>query len=94
MKIKPDVSSFQQPPRKVDDFLEGAVADRRAEPQNVVTIPIVKPEPTVQKMFRLNWNVAQALKTGAAHESAREGRRVTETEIVERLISEHYKLSI
>lgn len=91
MKLKPDVSSFQQPPRTVDAYLDGAVADRRIE-QESVTVSFVKPEPVIQKMFRLHWDAVTALKKGAAQESAQQGRRVTETEIIERLIRQYYKL--
>jgi hypothetical protein len=45
----------------------------------------------VQKLFRLRWDTSQALKLGALHESTTEGRRITETELVEALIRERFK---
>ena len=101
MKGKPDVSAFGRPPKDPAAFLDGAFSDvveaappvaPRKREKTTVTIEFVKPEPTVQKLFRLRWDIANALKLGAAQESAASGRRVTETEIVERLISTHFDL--
>jgi hypothetical protein len=47
---------------------------------------------TVQKLFRLRWDTANALRMGAAQLSTKQAKRVTETEIVERLIRAHFKL--
>jgi len=98
MKPKPDVSKFSGLPRDPNDFLDGASAEFPGQAEagaprvKTVMIEVAKPEPTIQKLFRLRWNVASALKVGAAQESAATGRRVTETEIVERLLREHYGL--
>jgi len=46
----------------------------------------------VQKLFRLRWDIDCALKLGAAQESAKTGKRVTETEIVQQLLKKHYNL--
>jgi hypothetical protein len=98
MRTKPDVSDFAQAPRDPSAFLDGAGADFPPPPAapgpRTVLVELVKPEPTVQKLFRLRWDVASALKVGAAQESAANGRRVTETEIVERLLRQHYGLDI
>lgn len=50
------------------------------------------PIPTVQKLFRLRWDTANALRMGAAQMSTKQARRVTETEIVESLIRQHFKI--
>jgi hypothetical protein len=101
MKPKPDVSGFSPKQRDPDAFLEGAVSESPVKPGpkssgTALAMPVlsdvVKPEPIVQKLFRLRWDSAYALKLGAAHESAAQCRRVTETEIVERLLRDHYKL--
>ena len=94
MKPKPDVSTF----------LDGATPELPRQPSRqteakapagrTVTIEVTKPEPTIQKLFRLRWDVANALKMGALQESAATGRRVTETEIIERLLRAHFKLDI
>jgi hypothetical protein len=50
------------------------------------------PVATVQKLFRLRWDTANALRMGAAQMSTKQARRVTETEIVESLIRKHFKI--
>lgn len=101
IKAKPDIKSFKKDP---NDFLEGGEADKalvktpaaRQQPvEQEPVAPIVevfKPEPTVQKLFRLRWDIANALKIGAAQESAKSGKRVTETDIVQQLLMKHYNL--
>ena len=93
-----------KPKPSVDAFLEGAnsradttaVEDTPAPPLSSdpesMMIEVSAPVPVVQKMFRLRWNIATALKAEASRESSREGRRVTETEIVERLLKKHLKI--
>lgn len=99
MRVKPDVSEFEQKPKDPDAFLKGGESDFAETPAapetaqaRTVTFEVKKPEPTVQKMFRLRWDTAAALKAGAAQETATQSRRVTETEIVERLLRKHYEL--
>lgn len=101
IKAKPDIKSFKKDPT---EFLEGGEADKAMakKPAEVESPPAVeppvqvieafKPEPTVQKLFRLRWDIANALKMGAAQESARTGKRVTETDIVQQLLMKHYSL--
>lgn len=101
IKAKPDIKSFKKDPT---EFLEGGEADKAmakkpaaVESPAVVEPPVqvieaFKPEPTVQKLFRLRWDIANALKLGAAQESARTGKRVTETDIVQQLLMKHYSL--
>jgi hypothetical protein len=101
IKSKPDIKSFNKDP---NDFLEGGEADKamsrprqateRAASQETVSpvIEAFKPEPTVQKLFRLRWDIANALKIGAAQESAKTGKRVTETDIIQQLLKKHYNL--
>lgn len=102
IKAKPDIKSFKKDP---NEFLEGGEADKamlKANSTDVqnnadsiqaqAQIEALKPEPTVQKLFRLRWDIANALKLGAAQESARTGKRVTETDIVQQLLKQHYSL--
>jgi hypothetical protein len=96
MRKKPDLAAFKQTAKDPTIFLEGGaadVADRKPvtkdEPANLEPL---KPEPTVQKLFRLRWETSNALKQGAVTESLAKGRRVTETEIVESLIRGYFKL--
>lgn len=103
MRPKPDVSAFSGAAKDPNDFLNGGDSELPRSPEaqgagtpraSTVTIEVTKPEPTVQKLFRLRWDVANALKAGAVKESATARRRVTETEIVERLLREYYALDI
>jgi hypothetical protein len=101
IKSKPDIKSFNKDP---NEFLEGGEADKplrkpasaneRSAPEETapVVVEAFKPEPTVQKLFRLRWDIANALKLGAAQESARTGKRVTETDIVQQLLKKHYNI--
>lgn len=101
IKAKPDIKSFKKDPT---EFLEGGEADKAiakksieakgtpVEEPKVQVIEAFKPEPTVQKLFRLRWDIANALKLGAAQESARTGKRVTETDIVQQLLKKYYGL--
>lgn len=97
MKKKPDISPFGLA-KDPSAFLEAGAGDvanagtnqtRQAPP----TPAPKKPEPTVQKLFRLRWDTANALKIGAVRESIDNGSRVTETEIVEELIRKHFGLT-
>jgi hypothetical protein len=94
MKGKPDLRGFSGPAKDPTAFLEGGAADTADRTVSAARPPAqqAKPEPTVQKLFRLPWDVAQALKMGAVEQSAIQGRRVTETEIVELLIRENFGL--
>jgi hypothetical protein len=95
IKAKPDIKTFKKDP---NEFLEGGEADKallKPSPVNdhaQAPLDAFKPEPTVQKLFRLRWDIANALKLGAAQESARTGKRVTETDIVQQLLKKHYSL--
>lgn len=92
MKAKPDIRAFAGE-KDPTAFLEGGVdqADRSSINKRLEAT-VIKPEPTVQKLFRLRWDVANALKLAAAQESVTTGKRVTETEIVETLIRHRFKI--
>ena len=95
MKKKPDISSFGLA-KDPSAFLEagaGDLASHSATQARQAQPPPKKPEPTVQKLFRLRWDTAYALKMHAVRESVESGSRVTETEIVEALIRKHFGLS-
>ncbi len=87
MKGKPDLRGLDRNPHlDPNDFLDGADSEQGHASRSKRTLVAAKPEPTVQKLFRLRWDVANALKMEAAQASVEQGRRVTETEIVEELI--------
>ena len=107
MKSKPDVTRFTGLAKDPTAFLEGATDEpktphaqspessdtsRGQRETRQVTLAVAKPEPTVAKMFRLRWDVAAGLKFAAAQETLNSGRRVTETEIVERLLVKYLKM--
>lgn len=80
-------------------FLTGATTETPIHglvPDDGDRIPVyqIRPKTTVQKAFRLQWDTAAALKALAAEESARQGRKITETEIVERLLRRHMKMKV
>lgn len=98
MKKKPDISSFVAG-KDPSDFLEAGAGDRADRPKSLpaaAAAPVSQatpPDPTIQKLFRLRWDTANALKMGATQASIAGGKRVTETEIVEDLVRAHYGLS-
>jgi len=95
MKAKPDIRAFVAD-KDPTAFLEGGAGDkasRAANPPARAALEPVKPELTVQKLFRLRWDVANALKMAAAQETISSGKRVTETEIVETLIRQRFKIA-
>ena len=92
MRGKPDLEGIATPRKDPTAFIEGGAGDV-ADKAVLVTKPTIAddkpPVPTIQKLFRLRWDVAKALKAKAAEESG-PGYRVTETEIVEGLLKEHF----
>ena len=96
MKTKPDIRAFVAD-KDPTAFLEGGAGDKPNRATSPKTAPEpaepAKPELTVQKPFRLRWDVANALKMGALQESISSGKRVTETEIVEALIRQRFKVA-
>ena len=96
IKGKPDTSMFSQM-KDPTKFLEGASLENfensNLKVSNNSVSDIKKLDPVFQKMFRLRLDTINSLKVGAAQESVDSGRRITETEIVERLVRKYYKLS-
>lgn len=95
MRGKPDLSGITPPQKDPTAFLEGAREDCIAPtPSSLVSTPDTElpPVPTVQKLFRIRWDIAKALKNRAIAESY-PTRRVTETEIVERLLKQYLNIN-
>jgi len=97
MKKKPDVSGFEGLKDPMS-FIDAAVAESGNKPSqtsaptnspsssasSLTTLTThAKPEPTVQKIFRIRWDISKALKIYVAEQSAITGKRVTEAEVVE-----------
>lgn len=90
MRGKPDLTGIATPPKDPNAFLEGGAGDAADKGhRSVVPGAGEPPVPTVQKLFRIRWDIAKALKDAASAESL-PGHRVTETEIVERLLKQHF----
>lgn len=100
MRAKPKAALVQAD--LLNEYLGGGAADA-AEPASA---PAPKPRPakkkrtetgyapraTVQKLFRFREDTCQALRVAAILATDEEGRRVTETEIVERIVRKHLRL--
>ncbi len=71
MKGKPDVAAFRAD--GIDAFISAAEGGGG-------------PKPTIQKLFRLRLDVANALKLYVVKASVESGKRLTETEVVEALL--------
>lgn len=95
---KPDTSMFKNI-KDPTEFLESGSADRmekesfKTSGNDKSVSEVIKAEPVIQKIFRFRLDTINALKVGAAQESVNAGKRITETEIVEKLIRKYYKLS-
>lgn len=84
MKKKPDLNGLKDP----TDFLNGGAADL-AERKNTKKNKIKERVATQQKIFRLSVDVSNALKIHVAQSQANTGIRITETEVVEKLLREY-----
>ena len=94
MRGKPDLTGIATPLKDPTAFLEGGAGGVAAKPppdapKAAAPAADEPPVPTVQKLFRMRWDIAKALKDAANAESV-PGHRVTETEIVERLLKQHF----
>ena len=94
MKDKPDVRAFldageQESATPAAPQASPSPAAQGAQGQGV-TVTLAPPRQRVQKIFRLRWDISAALKVAAIQESEREDRRVSETEIVERILKKHF----
>ena len=71
MRGKPDLTGIATPKKDPNAFLEGGVGDAADKAHSKPAMPTADapPVPIVQKLFRLRWDVARALKDGALEES-------------------------
>lgn len=89
MRKKPDTRAFSAP-KDPSAFLDGALevqAQRTAAPA-----PSRAGQPKLTKIFNLSPELVQALKREAFERSTSEGRRVTETELVDAALRAYLKL--
>lgn len=92
MKDKPDVRAFLDAGEQESATPAAPQASPSPAAQGAqgVTVTLAPPRQRVQKIFRLRWDISAALKVAAIQESEREDRRVSETEIVERILKKHF----
>lgn len=96
MRGKPNLPDDLSP-KDPTDFLDGASADVAEKPKRIVkktpieSREVTPPVATVSKIFRLRWDIAMALEN-AAHNESRPGHRVTQTEIVEKLLKQYLNI--
>ena len=93
MKDKPDIQALQ-------NFITAggreSITPESEEPTlpdpsgQGVTVTISPPRQRVQKIFRLRWDIVAALKVASIQESEKLDRRVSEAEIVERVLKKHF----
>ncbi len=95
MRGKPDLSGIEAPLKDPNDFLEGGAGDLSDRAYKGKTLTNIAgeapPVATVQKLFRIRWDVAKALKDRVSAESSM-GKRVTETEVVESLLKNYLNI--
>lgn len=82
MKQKPKLDEFQRP-GSMDEFLDGAVRESSSKTKQ-------KPkEKKEQKLVQLSRKVILDLKQRALDESAKAGRHITDSDLIERAILEY-----
>jgi hypothetical protein len=95
MRKKPDTRAFSAI-KDPTAFLEGGAADRSDESQPMADPVVVNTgrqgQPKMTKIFNLSPTLVQALKKEAFERSNTEGRRVTETELVDMALRQFLNL--
>ncbi|GLR55213.1 hypothetical protein KYK30_31450 [Shinella yambaruensis] len=95
MKAKPDLTQFQPKGNRAKkdptSFLDGADPEVQADAPK--RGPKAVTAPTVQKLFRLDAELAMALKRHVAEETIKTGKRITEIEIVDQALRNYLKIS-
>lgn len=89
MRKKPDTRAFSAP-KDPSAFLDGATELAPAHPS--LAQPTRAGQPKLTKIFNLSPELVQALKREAFERSTLEGRRVTETELVDSALRAYLKL--
>ncbi|MEY2864415.1 MAG: hypothetical protein RLY58_2122 [Pseudomonadota bacterium] len=95
MRKKPDTRAFSAP-KDPNAFLDGGIADRTEIKTTAIESPstVKQGQPKLTKIFNLSPILVQALKQEAFDRSNREGRRVTETELVDAALRQFLNLSV
>jgi hypothetical protein len=93
MRKKPDTRSFEMT-KDPSAFLDGGVAEHQALPVSPTsnTNTAKTGQPKLTKIFNLSPELVQALKKEAFERSTNEGRRVTETELVDSALRQYLNI--
>jgi hypothetical protein len=88
MRKKPDTRAFVAP-KDPSAFLDGAAEQVPSRVMAAAPSVVRTGQPKLTKIFNLSPDLVQALKREAFERSTQEGRRVTETELVDAALR-HY----
>ncbi|MEC7118957.1 MAG: hypothetical protein VXW65_03510 [Pseudomonadota bacterium] len=92
MRKKPDTRAFLAP-KDPSAFLDGVTAEQPAQsPNRAAPSTRSTGQPKLTKIFNLSPELVQALKREAFERSNHEGRRVTETELVDAALRHYLNL--
>lgn len=89
MRKKPDTRDFLTA-KDPSSFLDGVVSER--QPASLASTPRKTGQPKLTKIFNLTPELVQALKREAFERSNQEGRRVTETELVDTALRQYLNI--
>lgn len=89
MRKKPDTRDFLTA-KDPSSFLDGVVSER--QPASPASTPRKTGQPKLTKIFNLTPELVQALKREAFERSNQEGRRVTETELVDTALRQYLNI--
>lgn len=88
MRKKPDTRAFAI--KDPNAFLDGVAAEQAEK--NTTSTGRVVGQPKLTKIFNLSPDLVQALKREAFERSNQQGRRVTETELVDAALREYLNI--
>ncbi|HGJ5862599.1 hypothetical protein [Arsenophonus nasoniae] len=89
MRAKPNLKDFKDP----TEFLENGSADKAENKYSVSAIKKSDVIRTQQKIFRLPIEVVNELKLHVTKLQIESGKRITETDIVERLLRKYLNMN-
>lgn len=93
MRKKPDTRAFLAP-KDPSAFLDGVSAEQPEKTSSTTAsaTPARSGQPKLTKIFNLTPELVQALKREAFERSMQEGRRVTETELVDTALRQYLNI--
>lgn len=91
MRKKPDTRAFLAP-KDPSAFLDGVSAEQPEKKPSPAASTRSSGQPKLTKIFNLTPELVQALKREAFERSVQEGRRVTETELVDTALRQYLNI--